>query len=78
MGTAVRGTGLNARLLDTITEDRSDGRCWLLTPARARSAVLFYERAGWTAATHPTPSGAEHAAFLGPRHPARALAPRPL
>ncbi|MEV0009880.1 GNAT family N-acetyltransferase [Streptomyces sp. NPDC047973] len=73
-----RGTGIGARLLHTVTVDRTDGRCWLLTAARARDTLRFYERAGWTVATHPSPSGTSHAAILGPRHPARHLAPRPL
>ncbi|MFI5663650.1 GNAT family N-acetyltransferase [Streptomyces sp. NPDC051684] len=73
-----RGTGVGARLLHAVTEDRADGRCWLLTAARATDTLRFYERAGWTAATHPSSSGMSHAALLGPRHPARHLAPRPL
>ncbi|MEV5200049.1 GNAT family N-acetyltransferase [Streptomyces sp. NPDC053720] len=73
-----RGAGLGGRLLDAVTEDRVDGRCWLLTSVAACEAVAFYERAGWTRATHPAPGGAGHAAFLGPRHPARAAAPRSL
>lgn len=74
----VRGTGVGARLLHAVTEDRDDGRCWLLTAARATDTLHFYERAGWTAVTHPSSSGASHTALLGPRHPARHLAPRPL
>lgn len=78
VGTTARGLGLGGRLLEAVTADRADGRCWLLTAVRARSTVTFYQRAGWTAATHPAPSGSGHVVFLGPRHPARALAPRPL
>ncbi|GAA2689830.1 GNAT family N-acetyltransferase [Streptomyces lunalinharesii] len=66
-----RDAGLGGRLLHAVTADRSDGRCWLLTSVRATGALAFYERAGWTQATHPAPAGAGHAAFLGPRHPAR-------
>ncbi|MFF9144822.1 GNAT family N-acetyltransferase [Streptomyces sp. NPDC014861] len=73
-----RGAGLGARLLHAVTADRADGRCWLLTSVAARTAVAFYEREGWTQATHPAPGGGGHAAFLGPRHPARTAAPRPL
>ncbi|MGV9988043.1 GNAT family N-acetyltransferase [Streptomyces olivaceus] len=73
-----RGTGVGARLLHAVTADRADGRCWLLTAARATDTLRFYERAGWTAATHPSSSGTSHAALLGPHHPARHLAPRPL
>ncbi|WP_406504967.1 GNAT family N-acetyltransferase [Streptomyces sp. NBC_00212] len=72
-----RGSGLGARLLHAVTEDRADGRCWLLTPARAADALCFYAVADWTPATHPAPSGASHAVFLGPRHPARAFALAP-
>ncbi|WP_073224048.1 GNAT family N-acetyltransferase [Streptomyces sp. NBRC 110465] len=78
VATPARGTGLGARLLHAVTADRDDGRCWLLTSVAARAAVGFYERKGWTQATHPAPGGAGHAAFLGPRHPARTAAPRPL
>ncbi|MFB7941449.1 GNAT family N-acetyltransferase [Streptomyces sp. NPDC056049] len=78
VATRARGAGLGARLLDAATADRADGRCWLLTSVAARTAVAFYEREGWTQATHPAPGGAGHAAFLGPRHPARTAAPRPL
>lgn len=73
-----RGTGIGTRLLDAVTDGRADGRCWLLTSTRATDTLRFYERAGWTAATHPAPSGTGCTAFLGPRHPARVLAPRPL
>ncbi|RSS58286.1 GNAT family N-acetyltransferase, partial [Streptomyces sp. WAC06614] len=62
-----RGTGLGAALLAAVTEERSDGLCWLLTSVRARAACAFYERQGWTQATHPAPGGAGYAAFLGPR-----------
>ncbi|MFF8619211.1 GNAT family N-acetyltransferase [Streptomyces sp. NPDC015350] len=78
VATRARGAGLGAALLDGVTADRTDGRCWLLTSVAARGAVAFYEREGWTQATHPAPGGAGHAAFLGPRHPARTAAPRPL
>ncbi|MER8037202.1 GNAT family N-acetyltransferase [Streptomyces hydrogenans] len=78
VATRAWGTGLGARLLEAVTADRTDGRCWLLTSVAARAVVAFYEREGWTQATHPAPGGAGHAAFLGPRHPARTAAPRPL
>ncbi|MEU6166960.1 GNAT family N-acetyltransferase [Streptomyces tanashiensis] len=78
VATPARGTGLGARLLHAVTADRADGRCWLLTSVAARAAAAFYDREGWTQATHPAPGGAGHAAFLGPRHPARTAAPRPL
>ncbi|MFC9397401.1 GNAT family N-acetyltransferase [Streptomyces sp. NPDC057027] len=78
VATPARGAGLGARLLDAVTADRADGRCWLLTSVAAITAVAFYEREGWTQATHPAPGGAGHAAFLGPRHLARTAAPRPL
>lgn len=78
VATRARGAGLGARLLNAVTADRADGRCWLLTSVAARTAVAFYEREGWTQATHPAPGGAGHAAFLGPGHPARTAAPRPL
>lgn len=72
-----RGAGLGGRLLTAVTEDRADGRCWLLTSMAAHQTLAFYERAGWTRATFPSAGGAGHAAFLGPRHPARTAAPRP-
>ncbi|GGX93914.1 hypothetical protein GCM10010515_70940 [Streptomyces fructofermentans] len=78
VATSARSTGLGARLLRAVTEDRADGRCWLLTSVGATDTLRFYARTSWTAVTHPTPSGANLAAFLGPRHSARALAPRPL
>ncbi|MFJ2435297.1 GNAT family N-acetyltransferase [Streptomyces anulatus] len=78
VATRAQGAGLGARLLGAVTADRADGRCWLLTSVAARNAVAFYEREGWTQATHPAAGGAGHAAFLGPRHPARTAAPRPL
>ncbi|MFG3039232.1 GNAT family N-acetyltransferase [Streptomyces sp. NPDC048330] len=73
-----RGTGVGARLLEAVTADRADGRCWLLTSVAARDAVAFYRREGWSQITHPAPGGAGLAAFLGPRHPARTAAPDPL
>ncbi|MFJ8588987.1 GNAT family N-acetyltransferase [Streptomyces sp. NPDC093595] len=73
-----RRTGLGGRLLAAVTEDRADGRCWLLTSVAAREAMAFYRRAGWAQVTHPAPGGTGHAAFLGPRHPARTAALRPL
>ncbi|MBZ6229906.1 GNAT family N-acetyltransferase [Streptomyces olivaceus] len=78
VGHRARGTGVGARLLHAVTDDRADGRCWLLTSARASDTLRFYERAGWTVATHPAPGGTSHAALLGPRHPARHLASHPL
>ncbi|WP_329462303.1 GNAT family N-acetyltransferase [Streptomyces sp. NBC_01431] len=69
-----RGIGLGARLLDTVTIDRPDGQCWLLTSVHAEAAMRFYRGLGWTQATHPAPGGAGIAAFLGPRHPARTAA----
>lgn len=73
-----RGTGAGAGLLDAVTGDRADGRCWLLTSVAAGEARTFYERAGWTPVTHPAAGGTGLAAYLGPRHPAGAAAPRPL
>ncbi|MFH8370527.1 GNAT family N-acetyltransferase [Streptomyces sp. NPDC018031] len=73
-----RGTGLGARLLDAVTEDQADGRCWLITSVHARATVGFYERTGWTQATDPVPGGAGLVPFLGPGHPARISAPRPV
>ncbi|MEU4170698.1 GNAT family N-acetyltransferase [Streptomyces sp. NPDC026665] len=72
------GTGLAARLLEAVIEDEPGGRSWLLTSVRSGRALSFYRRQGWTQATHPSPAGNGIAVFLGPRHPARALAPRPL
>ncbi|WP_335934811.1 GNAT family N-acetyltransferase [Streptomyces sp. PTD5-9] len=71
---AARGRGIGAALLDAVTADAPDGRCWLLTPVRAEAASAFYRHLGWTQVTHPAPGGSGHAAFLGPRHPAGAAA----
>ncbi|MGW6527871.1 N-acetyltransferase family protein [Streptomyces venezuelae] len=73
-----RGTGVGTGLLDAVTEDRADGRCWLLTSVAAEEARAFYGRAGWTPVTRPAAAGAGLAVHLGPRHPDRAAAPRPL
>ncbi|MET8717309.1 GNAT family N-acetyltransferase [Streptomyces sp. NPDC004735] len=73
-----RGTGLAAELLEAVTEDAPDGRSWLLTSVRSDRAMSFYRRQGWTQATHPSPEGKGIVVFLGPRHPARSLAPQPL
>ncbi|APE20036.1 MULTISPECIES: GNAT family N-acetyltransferase [Streptomyces] len=73
VSTAARGSGLGARLLHAVTEDRADGRCWLLTSAAAQDTCAFYERAGWTRAGHAGPGGSGLVTFLGPRHPARRL-----
>ncbi|MER7780041.1 GNAT family N-acetyltransferase [Streptomyces sp. NPDC096191] len=73
-----RGSGLAARLLEAVTEDAPDGRAWLLTSVRNGRAMAFYRRQGWTQATHPSPGGNGIVVFLGPRHPARSLAPLPL
>ncbi|GAA1040165.1 GNAT family N-acetyltransferase [Streptomyces murinus] len=75
---AARGTGLAARLLETVTADAPGGRCWLVTSLRSDRAMSFYRHQGWTQATHPSPAGRGVVVFLGPRHPARALAPQPL
>ncbi|MET9087888.1 GNAT family N-acetyltransferase [Streptomyces sp. NPDC004237] len=75
---AAAGTGLAADLLTAVTEDAPDGRSWLLTSIRSGRAMSFYRRQGWTQATHPSPEGKGIVVFLGPRHPARALAARPL
>ncbi|MGW4923827.1 GNAT family N-acetyltransferase [Streptomyces parvulus] len=75
---AARGTGLAGDLLEAVTAHAPDGRAWLLTSVRNTRAVAFYRRRGWTQATHPSPDGEGVVVFLGPRHPARSLAPRPL
>ncbi|MER8059754.1 MULTISPECIES: GNAT family N-acetyltransferase [unclassified Streptomyces] len=75
---AARGTGLAARLLEAVTADAPGGRAWLVTSVRSGRALSFYRRQGWTQATHPSPDGRGVAVFLGPRHPARSLAPGPL
>ncbi|MBM7170044.1 GNAT family N-acetyltransferase [Streptomyces sp. G44] len=72
------GHGLAARLLDAVTADAPEGRSWLLTSVQSPRAMAFYERRDWTQATHPSPDGKGIVVFLGPRHPARGLAPLPL
>ncbi|MGW4882921.1 GNAT family N-acetyltransferase [Streptomyces sp. NPDC004262] len=73
-----RGTGVAAGLLTAVTDDAPEGRSWLLTSLRSERALSFYRREGWTQATHPSPDGNGIVVFLGPRHPARTLAPQPL
>ncbi|MFE9704580.1 GNAT family N-acetyltransferase [Streptomyces sp. NPDC005930] len=74
---AARGTGLAGDLLEAVTAHAPDGRAWLLTSVRNGRAVAFYRRRGWTQVTHPCPAGEGVVVFLGPRHPARFLAPLP-
>ncbi|MGW6271725.1 GNAT family N-acetyltransferase [Streptomyces sp. NPDC055060] len=68
-----QGTGTGAALLAAMA-DVPDGRVWLLTSVRSPQAMRFYDRQGWTQATHPSPDGKGLVVFLGPRHPARTLA----
>ncbi len=75
---AAHGTGLARELLELVTADAPDGRSWLLTSVGSPRAMSFYHRQGWTQATHPSPDGKGIVVFLGPRHPARSLAPQPL
>jgi GNAT superfamily N-acetyltransferase len=75
---AARGLKLGAGLLDAVTGDVPDGRCWLLTSVRAREALAFYARAGWRQATHPSAEGTGVAVLLGPHHPALGELARPL
>ncbi|MFI8421115.1 GNAT family N-acetyltransferase [Streptomyces sp. NPDC085479] len=75
---AARGMGVGTALLDAVTDGARGGRCWLLTSVRARDAMAFYRRLGWSQATHPAPEGAGHAVFLGPRHPARTAVALPI
>ncbi|MCT7356764.1 GNAT family N-acetyltransferase [Streptomyces sp. 15-116A] len=72
------GSGLAGALLDAVTADAPEGRCWLLTSVQAPRAMAFYHRQGWTQATHPSPDGKGIVVFLGPNHPARTLVPQPL
>ncbi|MET8115446.1 GNAT family N-acetyltransferase [Streptomyces prasinus] len=76
--TAARGTGLAGDLLEAVTADAPNGRAWLLTSVQNARAMAFYRRQGWTQVTHPSPGGKGIVVFLGPRHPARSLAPLPL
>ncbi|WP_224756470.1 GNAT family N-acetyltransferase [Streptomyces sp. col6] len=73
-----RGQGVGAALLERVTADAPDGRCWLLTSVRARDAMSFYRRLGWAQATHPACENTGIAVFLGPRHPGRTAVPLPL
>ncbi|MFJ6730428.1 GNAT family N-acetyltransferase [Streptomyces sp. NPDC091281] len=70
------GTGIATALLTTVTTTAPDGRAWLLTSLRNPRALAFYAREGWTRTTHPAPAGDGVVVLLGPRHPARAGAPR--
>ncbi|MGA4843560.1 GNAT family N-acetyltransferase [Streptomyces sp. G45] len=64
------GRGLGRTLLEAVTHDAPDGRCWLLTSRRADATVRFYRRLGWRQAARPAPDRHETVAFLGPDHPA--------
>ncbi|MFJ8233405.1 GNAT family N-acetyltransferase [Streptomyces sp. NPDC094448] len=75
---AARGRGTGAALLEAVTADAPEGRCWLLTSVRARQALGLYRRLGWAQATHPAPGGTGLVVFLGPAHPDRAAVPLPL
>ncbi|MET8979331.1 GNAT family N-acetyltransferase [Streptomyces sp. NPDC004539] len=75
---AHHGTGLAGDLLSAVTADAPEGRTWLLTSHRSPRALAFYRRQGWAQATHPSPDGKGIVVLLGPRHPARHLAPEPL
>ncbi|MFC9244376.1 GNAT family N-acetyltransferase [Streptomyces sp. NPDC057136] len=66
-----RGTGLGAALLAAVTDQASDGRCWLLTSVRAQGALRFYRRAGWYELPVVVPGKAGLTVLLGPRHPGR-------
>ncbi|WP_282203309.1 GNAT family N-acetyltransferase [Kitasatospora fiedleri] len=63
--------GIGTALLDAVTADAVDGRCWLLTTARPDGPLGFYLRQGWHRADPQTDGPA---VLLGPHHPA---APRP-
>ncbi|NED87514.1 GNAT family N-acetyltransferase [Streptomyces sp. SID11233] len=63
-----RGAGLAAALLESVTAPAGDGRCWLLTSARAEPAVRLYHRLGWRPAL-ALPDGSDLVAYLGPLHP---------
>lgn len=66
----VQGLGAGRALLAAVTRDAPDGRCWLLTAARAVDVVRFYRRVGWHQVAHPAPDSRDVAVFLGPEHPA--------
>ncbi|MFB4424405.1 GNAT family N-acetyltransferase [Streptomyces sp. QL37] len=66
---AARGAGLGAALLGAVTGAAPDGRCWLLTSARAEATLRFYRRAGWRQVPAPVPGRAGLVVLLGPDHP---------
>ncbi|MGY3682703.1 N-acetyltransferase family protein [Streptomyces sp. TE33382] len=70
------GTGLGRALLAAVTGPAVDGRCWLLTSARAEAALRLYERAGWHRCATPVPGRAGLVVLLGPRHPGLSAADR--
>ncbi|MEU3738027.1 GNAT family N-acetyltransferase [Streptomyces sp. NPDC032198] len=74
MRPTAQGAGIGAVLLAAMAAGAPNGRVWLLTSVRSAQAMGFYERQGWTQATHPSPDGKGVVVFLGPRHPARTLA----
>ncbi|MFD0023913.1 GNAT family N-acetyltransferase [Streptomyces sp. NPDC058382] len=69
LGPRARGAGLAAALLESVTAAAPEGRCWLLTSARAEPALRLYRRLGWRPAFAPV-EGSDLVAFLGPDHPA--------
>lgn len=69
-----QGAGIGAALLAAMAAGAPGGRVWLLTSVRSAQAMGFYGRQGWVQATHPSPDGKGVVVFLGPRHPAGALA----
>ncbi|MEU6346798.1 GNAT family N-acetyltransferase [Streptomyces sp. NPDC046977] len=73
-----QGTGVATGLLDAVTSGAPGNRAWLLTSVQATQALRFYRRRGWTQATHPADDSTGITVLLGPRHPDRAAAARPL
>ncbi|MCX4677158.1 GNAT family N-acetyltransferase [Streptomyces sp. NBC_01433] len=63
------GTGLGTALLAAVNSPATDGRCRLLTSARAGAALRLYERAGWHRVATPVPGRAGLVVFPGPGHP---------
>ncbi|MEU0936841.1 GNAT family N-acetyltransferase [Embleya sp. NPDC005971] len=68
VGGLARGTGTAAALLNAVTADVPDGRCWLLTSTRAEPALRFYARQGWRRVANT--ESPDTALLLHPRHPA--------
>ncbi|MGW6915829.1 GNAT family N-acetyltransferase [Kitasatospora sp. NPDC054939] len=64
------GHGLGRALLDAVTADAPDGRCWLLATVEEGGPIAFYRRLGWRQLTGPVAGPGSPVVLVDPRHPA--------